>query len=147
MEGTSNKVTSALNEIDEHGLINLLEDPFRETARLLILGLAMYGYGRIRVTSTKRDIVIQQRYYGLGRTEKECAAAGVPKNYAKPTESKVTWCRPEDSLHVMARAIDISFSMYESVPKVICERLAKLLHITWGGNWEVKDYGHFESRG
>jgi hypothetical protein len=146
MEGTSNKVTSALSEIDEHGLINLLEDPFRETARLLILGFAMYGYGRIRVKSTKRDIVMQQRYYGLGRTEEECELCNVPKNYAKPAEKKVTWCRPENSKHVAALALDISFSMYDSVPKVICERLSKLLRINWGGNWEVKDYGHFESR-
>ena len=58
----------------------------------------------------------------------------------------MTWCKPEDSKHVTGNAIDISFSMYDKVPVAVCEVLSKLLNITWGGSWEVRDYGHFESR-
>lgn len=46
--------------------------------------------------------------FGKGRTTAECIACGVPKSYALPNVSKVTWLEdPFSSKHGTGRAVDV----------------------------------------
>lgn len=137
-------VQAALKVMDPKAFIETCELTFRMGFRLLVLGLAQAGFGRARVVCGHRSLDSQMVLYGYGRTQVECAAAGVPKIYGRPGRAKVTWVRPSDSKHVDGRAIDVDFSMYRGVTWETINRLAENLGLAWGGHWRVKDNGHFE---
>lgn len=119
-----------------------------EEMRLRVVGLmaalAWCGYGRLRVTHSLRSLDEQQRLFGKGRSEAECRKAGVNPAYADPSRRKVTWCQPEAGAHVQGRAVDVAVGAYREEEWQKIGRIAKLLGWTWGGDWSVRDYCHFE---
>lgn len=137
-------VNRAVGIMDPRLLIDGCEAGCRLRFRLLLLWIAMLGYGRVTVTYGKRTLVRQQSIFGQGRTEEECRAADVPISYSQPDLPKVTWCRPEDSKHVRGLAIDVTWGLYKGVNWGMISSIAAALGLTWGGDWDVKDYGHFE---
>jgi hypothetical protein len=140
------KVSEALHEMDKKNLIDQLADGFREKARLLMLGFALYGNGLATVSDGRRSLDQQMVLYGHGRGKAECLSHDVPAIYARPALKRVTWCVPTASRHVKGKAIDVSFAAYKILPEATCRRLAAALDLTWGGDWKVKDCGHFEER-
>ena len=137
-------VGAAIKLMDPKALIESTGVEHRVTFRLLVLGLAQAGYGRVRVVCGRRSLDEQMVLYGYGRTAAECAKACVPSKYARPGRDRVTWVKPSESMHVRGRAIDIDFSMYGVVTWSVVGVIADELGLTWGGNWKVRDYGHFE---
>jgi len=137
-------VGAAIKLMDPKALIETTGAENRMRFRLLVLGLAQAGYGRARVVCGHRSLDGQRVLYGYGRTAAECVEAGVPNKYARPGRDRVTWIKPSESRHVLGRAIDIDFSMYAVVSQTLIGVIADVLGLTWGGNWKVRDYGHFE---
>ena len=100
----------------------------------------------------------QMRLYGKGRTAAQCKAKGVPVEYARPNEAKVTWTL--NSNHIGGRAIDVApyvdggiqwddsgkrglwpkiAAAFKQASKELC------IPITWGGDWTTTvDRPHFE---
>lgn len=129
---------------DPHLMIDGTKDEVRNRFRGLLLVLSYHGYGRARVIAGTRSLNQQMLIYGKGRTEAQCLKNGVPKIYARPDGPIVTWCVPSKSRHVQGRAIDISFAAYTEMDWKRVGSIAASLKISWGGNWKVRDYGHFE---
>jgi len=134
----------AVEIMDPRGLIGSCELEAVTQFRLLLLGIALAGYGRVVVSGARRTLVAQQRLYGEGRTPMECEAAGVPVSMCRPDLPQVTWCAPADSKHVRGRGIDISWGIYKHVHWDAIATIAAACGLTWGGEWKVRDYGHFE---
>jgi hypothetical protein len=103
----------------------------------------MLGLGLARVTYGRRSIEKQYDLYGQGRSETELIRAGVDPKYARPAKRICTWCEPKDSDHVKGQAIDVDFSKYPNNSYVGVQMLCRILNVEWGGNWKVRDYGHF----
>jgi hypothetical protein len=143
-DGASRCVARALMEMDPNGLIRYLDPVMRMRARLLVMGIALLGYGRARVASGRRTLDEQRRLYGKGRTKAECKRMAVPEEYAEPKSAAVTWTRPEKSKHVKGKGVDFDFGVYGMGPGAGVAEVAEILGLVWGGNWEVRDYGHFE---
>lgn len=137
-------VKAAMEVLDPKCLIETIDPSARMRMRLLMIGLAHCGFGRVRVTSGRRSLDSQMVLYGYGRTQAECEAAGVPKIYSRRGRAQVTWTTPAASRHVMGLAIDVSWRPYKNVTWFTVARLAMDLGLTWGGDWRKKDYGHFE---
>ena len=137
-------VGAAIKLMDPKALIETTGVERRMRFRLLVLALAQAGYGRARVVCGHRSLDGQMVLYGYGRTARECVEAGVPNKYARPGRGRVTWVKPSESMHVRGRAIDIDFSMYAVVTWSAIGVIADMLGLMWGGNWKVRDYGHFE---
>lgn len=110
----------------------------------VLLGLARAGYGRVRVVCVMRTLVQEMQHYGKGRTRLQCFAAGVPEGFARPNVSQVAWCLPRDSKHVKGLAMDVSWANYKAVDWDLVHEIAAQCCVTWGGDWDVRDYGHFE---
>lgn len=130
--------------LDPRSLIESLESEHRTRFRGLILVVAMLGMGRVKVISCRRSLQEQQVIWGRGRTIADCRRAGVPEIHASPDEAKVTWAAPRLSKHVGGLALDLDVSMYEQENYSILGHAARSLGLDWGGDWRVKDYGHFE---
>jgi hypothetical protein len=135
---------AAVAVVDPKGLIGGCEPSAVMRFRLLVLGLALLGYGRVRVIAGRRTLDSEGRLYGLGRTERECGAAGVPGQYSRPGEKRVVWCKPSESNHVRGLAIDVSFAAYGEVSVSHIGELVADLGIHWGRDWKVRDREHFE---
>lgn len=136
---------SILEDLDPQNLISRCDARYRLRMWMLLLGLAMAGFGKVRVTESRRSLERQQELYGYGRNKQECREAGVPEHYAQPAKGRVTWIRPEQSKHVQGRAIDLDVSAYGVSQLQAVLPVCKILGITWGGTWHVRDYGHFEA--
>lgn len=137
-------IRDALQVMDPGNLIEQLRPDCRTYFRGVLLSIGMIGFGKARVISTLRPLEEQQRLYGRGRTREECEAVGVPAKYADPRGTQVTWCLPEESKHVQARAMDIDLSGYAADTLSVLGHVARSFRCTWGGAWRVRDYGHFE---
>jgi len=130
--------------MDPEGRLKELGSYERSRFRCLLLELAWYGYGRCRIVSARRSRTQQERLYGLGRTERDMEMALLPKSFAVPDAKKVTWVLPCNSKHVSGEAVDVTFSSYVKVRWGTVRIVARNLGLTWGGDWRVRDYGHFE---
>lgn len=90
-------------------------------------------------------------YWGKGRTAAQCAAAGVPVKYAKPTLAKITWLKnPLMSNHrIMAdgfgKAVDLLPAPFDwaegpqwKLLNDAMEEAARLegVDIRWGRDWD-----------
>lgn len=88
--------------------------------------------------------------WGKGRTEADCRAAGVPVQYAKPNERKVTWLRnPLKSKHALqsdgfGHAVDVAplpldWNDLKAFDRVgfLMLRAAQIegVSIRWGADW------------
>lgn len=133
-----------LELIDPLRCIETCAEEAKAQFRVLLFLLALEGYGRVRVVKGRRSLEEQRRLYGMGRTARECRRAGVPERYARPRDIKVTWTTPFGSRHVSGHAIDLAWSMYTNVAWGRVSEIAGMCGLKWGGNWEVRDYGHFE---
>ena len=144
MVSATGAARGAVRLMDPEGLCGKLGCREQMVFEFLLLGLAWVGYGRLRVVEGLRSLEREKKLWGQGRTEGECRKAGVPVEYASPDSEKRVWCLPEKSKHVRGMAIDLDLSMYAGCVPLAMGRIAKMLHVTWGGNWRVRDYGHFE---
>lgn len=129
---------------DPSGLLEDVEPGMKRAAICLLSLGALAGFGRLRILEGRRGLDEQRRIYGRGRTAAECKAANVPTAYAMPEEAQRTWCRPEDSKHVQGRAVDLNVNVYPAATLEQLGAIARSIGLTWGGDWEVRDYGHFE---
>lgn len=97
--------------------------------------------------------------WGKGRTVAQCAAKGIPAQYVKPGENKVTWLTdPLMSNHRkrddgFGRAVDLApFPIdWNNIPRfrvlmTLMEAAADLEDVTIsaGGRWRKADWPHFE---
>lgn len=141
----SNTIRAKMLEksMDPRGLIDQLDSGCQTRARALIYCLTLAGFGQATVCGGLRSITEQYALYGLGRSEEALRKVGVPAHYARPAERQRTWCHPEDSDHVKGQAVDIDLSAYLSIPQNQLRAIAHALNVEWGGNWTVKDIGHF----
>lgn len=110
------------------------------------------------VVQGNRTLDEQKRLYGKGRTAAQCRAKGVPPEYARPGDAKVTWTL--NSNHIGGKAIDVAPYVNGGIqwddsgkrglwPKIAAafKQAAKELGvpITWGGDWTTTvDRPHFE---
>lgn len=133
-----------LEFMDPGEQVATVEEWVRVRARMLLCGLALAGYGRIRVIQGWRRLGECERQYGLGRTEEECAEAGVSVTLARPADRRVTWIVPKYNRHGLRRALDVDFTMYQDLNEDVIDRTARAVGMTWGGVWSVRDTYHFE---
>lgn len=105
-----------------------------------------------------RTLDEQKRLYGKGRTAAQCKAKGVPVEYARPNEAKVTWTL--NSSHIGGKAIDVApyvdggIQWDDSGKRGLWPKIAAAfkqaseelgIPITWGGDWTTTvDRPHFE---
>ena len=93
--------------------------------------------------------------YGKGRTPAQCTAKGVPAEYARPNEAKVTQLRnPFNSRHTTGKAVDLApypvdwndITKFEAIKEAMFKAAEEMeVTLTWGGDWKsLKDYPHFE---
>ena len=143
IESATTYIQKVFREFDRTDKIRELRPECQWKARLLVAGLAVLGFGKARVASTRRSTQEQEKIYGYGRSEEELREHGVPVVYAKPNERILTKVLPGDSDHERSEAIDIDFSMYNPMSYEKIRPLARTLDIEWGGNWRMRDYGHF----
>jgi len=122
-----------------------------EHARYAFVGLLLVwrymGYGRVHCARTWVDLDVEMRAFGKGRNVVECREGGVPVEYARPAEPQVTWCRPDESMHVKGRAMDLLLGDYAEEIQEQLEGVARRMGFTLGVDREVKCAGHFEWRG
>lgn len=89
--------------------------------------------------------------FGKGRTAAQCAVAGVPARYAKPSLAKVTWLRdPLASKHCLqadgfGHAVDLLPAPYDwkdpagfdAVAQAMMRAAAQLgIALLWGADWD-----------
>lgn len=112
------------------------------------------------ITQGRRTLDEQRRLYGKGRTAAQCRAMGVPAEYAKPKEAKVTWIKPENGNHLSGNALDVApyvngkleyddngkLGLWPKIAKAFKDAAREMdVSIEWGGDWEgTKDRPHFE---
>lgn len=112
------------------------------------------------ITQGRRTLDEQRRLYGKGRTAAQCVRVGVPAEYARPSEAKVTWVKPENGNHLSGRALDVApyirgkleyddngkLGLWPKIAKAFKDAARELgVSIEWGGDWEgTKDRPHFE---
>jgi hypothetical protein len=140
-------VKATLNVMDKGEKLTELRAGTQNRFRLLVIGIAMIGYGRARVVCAARSLDSEMVIFGQGRTGEECVKNGVPKIYARPGQTRRMWCKPSESKHILGLAIDVSFDTYKKVDWAAVGRLADDLGLVWGGSWNAKDMGHFEIQG
>lgn len=112
--------------------------------RGLLFSLALAGYGKARVICGARTYEEQVKLFGLGRSFDEMSEVGLERKYAHPGRDRVTWINPSMSMHVVGRAIDVDLREYEGSTMAPIGDICRQLRITWGGEWSVRDYAHFE---
>lgn len=140
--------TNAAKELmlsaDPLRLLETCEDEVRLRGWALMYLLSLHGFGLATVICGRRDLREQQRLYGMGRSAVQMRAVGAPEHLANPGAKKVTWVKPDDGRHVQGLAFDVNFSGYKLSPGGVIGKCADAVGLTWGGNWKVRDYGHFE---
>lgn len=110
------------------------------------------------ITQGKRTLDEQKRLYGKGRTASQCRAAGVPAEYARPNDKKVTWTLKSN--HISGNAIDVApyvkgkleyddngkLGLWPQIANAFKLAACELgVPIKWGGDWEgTTDRPHFE---
>lgn len=144
MNSATDDVNAALKRMDPSRLVNSLDPTYLDRGKLLCLAVAYVGFGNARCVSGRRGLRAQQMLYGQGRSAEECRKAGVPADYSRESQRQVTWCRPEESGHVGGRALDFDVGGYAETALPTLKHAADLLGCVWGGDWKVRDYGHFE---
>lgn len=137
-------VASAIATLDPGDLIATLESDVRTKFRALVLVVAMIGMGRVRVICGRRSPEEQMRLWGYGRTKKDCRKARIPESYARPDRDKVSWIDPLMGKHVAGMAMDLELSAYGEANYALLGHAARSVGVTWGGDWMVRDCGHFE---
>jgi peptidoglycan L-alanyl-D-glutamate endopeptidase CwlK len=144
-EGLGTDRAIELSEImDPENLILTTQGWAHRKFRGLMFALAHAGFGLARVTCGLRTFEQQVVLYGHGRSADEMAAIGLSAKYARPKDRRVTWLAPHSSRHVKGRAVDVDFSAYPEALLSPVSDLCRELGITWGGDWSVRDYAHFE---
>jgi hypothetical protein len=143
IEGATTEFRRIQTLMDFGGKISKLQPQYQEKAKLLLAAIAMLGFGKAKVVSTRRTSQEQEKIYGYGRSEEELREHGVPAMYAKPNERIRTRVLPGESDHEKGEALDIDLSAYASFAYDKLKTAAKLLDVEWGGNWRMRDYGHF----
>jgi len=99
----------------------------------------------------------QQRLYGQGRSAAQCAAAGVPVEYAQPGKPEVTWTLKSN--HIGGNAIDVCpfvdgspqwdndghLGLWPAIATAFdAAAQAQGITIYWGGRWAGRsDRPHF----
>jgi hypothetical protein len=134
----------AVGLMDPEGKLRGAPEEARRIFGFLLLALAWDGFGKVRVKCVKRTSEEQGLMYGKGRTIDECRKAHVPEAYARPSEAKVTWIKPEDSRHIAGKAMDLDVGEYGDAVWSRVGWWAARLGMVWGGNWKVRDRNHVE---
>ena len=138
-------VQAVLRRMDPRCHLHGLEGRTRSGAVWMLLECDLAGYGLVRVIAGRRSLATQWRLYGRGRTASACESAGVPGKYSRPGARRVRWCLAERLRHVQGEAFDLDLTSY---PEGEWERIGAIGErsgLVWGGRWEVRDCGHFES--
>lgn len=112
------------------------------------------GVEKVAISETKRNLVVQMAYYSRGRmsipdVKKMYEAAGL----YTPTDTE---CQTQNtqtlkSKHIEGKAIDFvpvkDGKLWWNAPVEVWNimgNLGKEYGFKWGGDWEWKDYPHFE---
>lgn len=143
-ESGTKLATAAVSLLDPKDRIDECVDWVRWRFRGVVLNLALMGFGRCRVICGRRTFEEQLRLYGMGRSKEELRIGGYDSSYADGEKGVVSWIRPECSMHVRGRAIDVDFSEYGVEDLAPVGGMARAMGVTWGGEWSVRDYAHFE---
>lgn len=143
-ESTTNNAIELMGVMDPQRKIDTCMEWVRVKFRALCFSLALAGYGQARVICGRRTFEAQCHLYGKGRSADEMAEIGISGQYADPDKPRVSWLLPAYSQHIKGLAIDVDWSSYEDFSEGSIEDVARQLGITWGGNWSVRDYAHFE---
>lgn len=143
-ESETDAIGNSIEAMDPDGWIDTCEEWARWRFRGLVCCLALAGFGKVRVTAGRRSFEQQVRLYGQGRSADEMAVIGLSGHYAKPAMDRVTWLQPHSSRHVAGAAIDVDLEFYDVESYGLIGDICRQLGITWGGEWSVRDFGHFE---
>jgi len=116
-----------LESMKEFEKIERLQEPAKiRIVWLLITARSFFPEYEIVVAETYRDHDRQNMLYKTGKS----------------------WVK--NSMHTKGLAADIYFTNgvrvleYNEAPYDALGELGMVLGLTWGGNWKVKDFGHFE---
>lgn len=141
--------------------INTLATVVPEMQRLARRALELTSVD-FTVIQGRRTLDEQARLYGKGRSATEMAARGLPREYARPHEAKVTWTM--NSNHMSGRAIDFApwlpgrglvlpsrptaadIELFRQIANAFKRAaMEECVVIEWGGDWHTtKDYPHIE---
>lgn len=114
------------------------------------------GVSKVIISETLRPLATQMAYYSRGRmsisdVKKMYKAAGlydIPDSEAKTPN---TWTL--DSMHIKGLAIDLvpckDAKAWWNAPLDVWELMGKIgksYGLEWGGDWEQKDYPHFQMK-
>jgi hypothetical protein len=132
--------------MDPKGYIVDLNETAVDDFGSLMWYLAWVGFGKVRVIDGRRSLIEQTKLYGLGRTARDMSVANVPSVYAVPAAKIVTWTEPYNSRHVDGKAIDLYLGEYKADLYPALGMHIKRRGFVWGGDWNVRDYGHVELR-
>jgi len=143
-ESATGAAARVMQVMDPKGYVDTCVEWVRVPFGGLLFSLARAGFGKAVVTDGRRTFDEQCELYGQGRSKDELAVIGIGGGYAQPKRRRVTWIDPRYSRHVKGLAIDVDFGDYAAEHFEIVEDICRQLHITWGGVWSVRDYGHFE---
>lgn len=137
---------AVLGAMDPSGLLAGLEDDVCLEFQALLLLAASQGYGRLRVVCARRSFQEQARLYGYGRTVREMQAVKLRTGLAQPARPRVTNALPWEGKHCRGLAMDVDIQVYDSRSWAAFGRLVNLLNLNWGGGFNIRDYGHIESK-
>lgn len=124
--------------------------------------LKALGTDGVFISETRRTLAVQMAYYSRGRmepsdTQKMYKAAGLYDIGTAEAKSKNTWTL--QSKHIEGKAIDIvplinERAVWTCPPGFDKAKFNRILDrigeigkehgLIWGGDWDVKDYPHFE---
>lgn len=119
--------------------------------------LKKLGVTGIFISETKRSLAVQMAYYSRGRMKdlsdvrKMYIAAGLYNPSDAECRTPNTWTLA--SKHIEGLAIDL-VPMIDGViawnaPLAVWERMGAIgkdYGLAWGGDWEQKDYPHFQKK-
>ena len=109
-----------------------LDEQFRDKLRLFEQKLAAAGM-RVRMVCGLRSVEEQARLYSIGRR-------------GKPGEKMVTNAKPGYSYHNFGLAADYAVGGLSAQQREQFGQIAESLGLTWGGRWQIGDFGHVEWR-
>jgi len=135
-----------IRQMDPKGYIVDLDESAVDDFGALMWYLAWVGFGKVRVRCGRRTMIDQTKLFGQGRTAAAMMGANVPALYAVPDAKIVTWTEPYNSMHVQGKAIDIDLGEYRADLYPALGMHIKRRGFVWGGDWNVRDYGHIELR-
>ena len=109
-----------------------LDEGFRERLRMFERKLAAAGI-RARMICGLRSMEEQARLYAIGRR-------------GKKGERIVTRAKPGYSYHNFGLAADYAAGGFSAQQREQFGQIAESLGLTWGGRWQIGDFGHVEWR-